>query len=173
LITAWQQTDVLPSDGINAVALDDDFSMGVISSATHTAWAWQHSSTLKADLRYTPTTVWATFPWPDPSAQQRENVAKASKELLDVRAHYCEEESVGLTDLYNLMDDGGFTDVAKAHKKLDVAVADCYGWPHDLAQDIRALRGFLLDLNRDISEKTRQYRAPWDAGPTDQMALTE
>ncbi|MGH3958525.1 DNA methyltransferase [Mycobacterium sp.] len=167
LIAAWQEPDVLPSDAINAVALDDDFSMGVISSATHTAWAWQHSSTIKADLRYTPTTVWATFPWPDPSPAQIEAVAVASRKLLSLRTSYCEAESMGLTEIYNIMDDGGFVDLAKAHRQLDVAAADCYGWSAEVAQDIDALRGFLLDLNRTISENPSQYKPPWSGSVID------
>jgi hypothetical protein len=175
LIAVWQATDVLPGDGINAVALDDDFSMGVISSATHNAWAWRHSSTLKADLRYTPTTVWATFPWPDsPSITQIEEVASATNEILDVRADYCERESIGLTDLYNTMDDGGYVKLANAHARLDRAIADCYGWPVDVAQDVPTLSTLLLDLNRDISGGTRPYAPPWAAGTSaDQIALSE
>ena len=174
LIAVWQATDVLPGDGINAVALDDDFSIGVISSAAHTAWAWQHSSTLKADLRYTPTTVWATFPWPDnPSTAQVEEVASASSDVFAARAHYCDAESIGLTDLYNTMDEGGFEKLA-AHVRLDRAVADCYGWPVELAQDLPALSGFLLDLNREISGGTKPYAPPWEAvESTDQIALSD
>jgi len=40
--------------------------MGILMSRAHDAWAWAQSSTLKGDLRYTPTTVFATFPLPAP-----------------------------------------------------------------------------------------------------------
>lgn len=171
LIATWQEPSVLPGDGINAVALDDDFSIGVINSATHTAWAWRHSSTLKADLRYTPTTVWATFPWPEATPEQAERVAQASREVLTLRAQLCEAETIGLTDLYNVMDDGGYVDLAEAHRRLDAAVADCFGWPKDIAQDLPAISVLLEDLNRDISAGTRAYQPPWESTPTEHLPI--
>lgn len=171
LIATWQEPGVLPGDGINAVALDDDFAIGVINSATHTAWAWRHSSTLKADLRYTPTTVWATFPWPDATPDQTERVAEASRGVLELRGQLCKAESVGLTDLYNVMDDGGYVELADAHRELDRAVADCYGWPEDVAQDLPAISALLEDLNREISGGTRPYQPPWEPKPTEQLSI--
>ncbi|MBA3619673.1 MAG: hypothetical protein M3467_03015 [Actinomycetota bacterium] len=44
--------------------------MGILSSYTHGRWAWARSSTLKGDIRYTPTTVFETFPWPYPMSAQ-------------------------------------------------------------------------------------------------------
>ncbi len=61
----WCEPAWCPSDLVNVFAFDDDYYLGVLASAAHTAWAWERSSTLKGDLRYTPTTAFATFPWPD------------------------------------------------------------------------------------------------------------
>jgi hypothetical protein len=52
---------VLPSEKAQVFAFDDDYSMGVLSSFAHEAWAWARSSTLKGDLRYTPTSVLRRF----------------------------------------------------------------------------------------------------------------
>lgn len=57
-------------------------------------------------LRYTPTTVWATFPWPEATPAQIERVAEASRDALALRFQHCEAESVGLMELYKVMDDG-------------------------------------------------------------------
>lgn len=62
-----------------------------------------------------------------------------------------------MTALYNLIDDGGFTDLAALHKKLDVAVAKAYGWPASVAQDPAELVTRLTALNRDIVEARRAY----------------
>ncbi|MBR22157.1 MAG: hypothetical protein CMF57_06930 [Leifsonia sp.] len=116
------------------------------------------SSTLKGDLRYTPTTVFATFPWPDPVTDgQRQEVASAASALYARRSELCLEHGMGLTALYNLMDDGGFTDLAALHKKLDVAVAAAYGWPASVAQDSAELVRRLTDLNRQIVQRERPY----------------
>lgn len=139
-------------------AFDDDFSMGILLSKAHDSWAWQQASTLKGDLRYTPTSVFMTFPWPDPVSEiDREAVAAISKDLIDRRSAICVSENLGLTKLYNLMDEGAFADLKKLHRRLDEAVAACYGWPKAVAQDAPEIVRLLTQLNREITEGRRQY----------------
>ena len=77
--------------------------MGVLQSRAHITWA--RSSTLKGDLRYTPTSVFMTFPLPDQAAaQQRALVADACRRLLARRPEICKAEQFELTKLYNAMD---------------------------------------------------------------------
>ncbi|GAA1807880.1 hypothetical protein [Agromyces neolithicus] len=138
-------------------AFDDDHSMGVLLSRARDAWAWARSSTLKGDLRYSPTTAFATFPWPDPTPAQREAVAAASVALYAKRSELCVEHGLGLTKLYNLMDEGGFTELAALHKQLDEAVAAAYGWPKSVAQQPTELVARLNELNRRIAEGELAY----------------
>jgi hypothetical protein len=157
MLIAWFPRDVLPSNANMVFAFDDDYSMGILLSRAHDAWAWAQSSTLKGDLRYTPTTVFATFPWPDPTDAQREKVAAASAALYERRSALCIEHNMGLTKLYNLMDEGGFQDLKALHKDLDESVAEAYGWPKAVAQDSAELVARLRALNREITEGTRPY----------------
>jgi hypothetical protein len=60
-----QPVSVSPSNLVFVAAFDDDFSTGVLQSRAHIAWAWHQASTLETRLRYTPTSVFETFPWPD------------------------------------------------------------------------------------------------------------
>ncbi len=148
----------MASDATCVLAFDDDYSMGILLSRAHDAWAWARSSTLKGDLRYTPTTAFMTFPWPDPvTPAQREAVAAASVALYERRSALCLEPNVGLTALYNLMDDGAFTDLAALHRALDESVAAAYGWPKSVAQDPDELVKRLTELNRQITEGERGY----------------
>lgn len=159
----WQELSTLASDATNVFAFDDDYSMGILLSRTHDAWAWQRASTLKGDLRYTPSTVFLTFPWPDPVTRaQREAVAELSRAVVERRQEICKAENFGLTKLYNLVDDGAYTDLKKLHRQLDEAVAACYGWPRSIAQDGREIVGRLTQLNKDISEGKRGY-SPFEA----------
>ncbi len=64
---------------------------------------------------------------------------------------------MGLTALYNLMDDDGFTDLATLHKKIDVAVAAAHSWPATVAQNPTELVARLTALNREIVEGGRPY----------------
>ncbi len=154
----WSDPWTLPSDSTNTFAFDDDYSMGVLLSATHDAWAWHRSSTLETRLRYTPTSVFMTFPWPDPvSPSQREAVAELSRAVIDRRQEICKLEDFGLTKLYNLVDDGAYADLKKLHKQLDEAVAACYGCPKSVAQDSTEIVHRLTQLNKDITEGKRSY----------------
>ncbi len=128
LLLTWSERGWCPSDSTNVFAFDDDYSFGILSSTQHAVWARHTSSTLKGDLRYTPTTAFATFPWPYPVEDlQRETVAELAKELFELRQNLCRESNSGLTKLYNTMEDGGYRELADLHKNLDVAVASCNG----------------------------------------------
>nr|WP_291381496.1 DNA methyltransferase [Demequina sp.] len=157
LVITWIDARTLASNATDVFAFDDDYSMGILLSRAHDAWAWAQSSTLKGDLRYTPTTVFATFPWPEPTDPQRDKIAAASAALYERRSALCIEHNVGLTKLYNLMDEGGFQDLKKLHKDLDETVADAYGWPKSIAQDGPELVRRLRALNRDIVEGKHPY----------------
>ena len=158
LDVAWSDQQTLASNATNVFAFDDDYSMGVLLSKTHDAWAWHRSSTLKGDLRYTPTSVFTTFPWPDPvTPTQREAVAELSRAVVERRQQICAAEGFGLTKLYNLVDDGAYADLKKLHKQLDEAVAACYGWPKAVAQDPREIVQRLTQLNKEITEGARSY----------------
>ena len=55
------------------------------------------------------------------------------------------------------MEDGGYADLEAPHKRLDEAIADCYGWPKSVAQADKELVRRLAELNRQISEDERPY----------------
>ena len=57
-------SSVRPSNALKAFLFEDDYSFGIISSGIHWAWFIARCSTLKGDFRYTPDTVFDTFPWP-------------------------------------------------------------------------------------------------------------
>ena len=63
----------------------------------------------------------------------------------------------GLNKLYNLMDDGAFTDLKALHLALDRAVVAAYGWPESVAQDGPELVRLLTERNREITEGARSY----------------
>ena len=66
-------------------------------------------------------------------------------------------EQIGLTKLYNAVDEGAWTDLKALHRELDEAVVVCYGWPKAVAQDPVELVARLTERNREISEGGREY----------------
>ncbi len=156
---AWVSCADIASDATCVFAFDDDFSMGVLQSRAHIAWAWHQSSTLKGDLRYTPTSVFMTFPWPDTaSSEQRAAVAAAVRTMLDRRRSICQDQKIGLTQLYNQVDEGAYADLKRLHDALDRAVATCYGWPRSAAHDDSETVRLLLERNKEISTGQRPYQ---------------
>lgn len=81
----------------------------------------------------------------------------ASKTLYERRTELCIEHNMGLTKLYNLMDDGGFQDLKKLHRILDEAVASAYGWPKSAAQDADKIVKRLRDLYHQITDGKVPY----------------
>ena len=84
-------------------------------------------------------------------------MAAASSALYARRTELCAEHQIGLTKLYNMMDDGVFTDLKALHLALDRAVAAAYSWPESVAQDGPELVRLLTERNREISEGVRPY----------------
>lgn len=149
----WMDINVVPSNATDVFAFADDYSMGILLSRSHDAWAWAQASTLKGDLRYTPTSVFMTFPWPDPVTDaKRERVSEAARQLLARRIEICTTEQIGLTKLYNAVDEGAWADLKALHRDLDEAVADCYDWPRSVAQDGPEIVRRLTELNRETIE---------------------
>ncbi len=154
ILFCWCLLDVCPSNSTNVFALDDDFSMGVLTSSIHAGWAWRESSTLRVDIRYTPTSAFETFPWPTGNHGE---VADITRCLYARRSEICLERQIGLTKLYNQMDDGAWQDLRDLHRKLDEAIAAAYGWPHSVAHDPDESNRRLLELNREIAAGERPY----------------
>jgi hypothetical protein len=171
ILFAWCDSWTCPSNLTNVFPFSDDYSMGVLSSFIHGAWARSRSSTLKGDFRYTPTTVFLPFPWPYPVADRlRERVTDASRRVIARRQEICAAEGFGLTRLYNLVNDGAYQDLKKLHRTLDEAVAACYDWPREIAQDGGEIVRRLLVLNQEITSGSRAY-APFGSEGTAQQAI--
>ncbi len=118
----------------------------------------ERASTLEDRLRYTPSSVFETFTWPDPlTDKQRERITEASRNVIARRRQICAANSFGLTTLYNLVDEGAYSDLKALHCELDEAVAAAYGWPKAVAQDGDETVQRLLILNREIAAGTRKY----------------
>jgi hypothetical protein len=82
-IFVWFETVVLPDSKVIAIAFDDDQTFGLLCSRVHEAWTratcgWHGVGN---DATYNPTTCFETFPFPEPTAAQRDAIAAAAYEL--------------------------------------------------------------------------------------------
>lgn len=156
LMFAWQDPNTCPSDLVYVFPFEDDYSMGVLMSRIHSDWAIGKSS-FKGDPRYTPTSTFDPFPWPHPvTPETRERVGTCAQMLLRQRSEICRTEQIGLTDLYNLVDEGAYAHIKELHAQLDDAVAKAYGWANLPAHRDEVVQR-LLDLNMAISSGRQPY----------------
>ncbi len=80
----WLDAATLPDSQVIAFARDDDYFFGVLHSQAHEVWARRTGTQLRdaeSGFRYTPTTCFETFPFPEPSGEGRAEVAEAAREL--------------------------------------------------------------------------------------------
>ena len=62
---AWLDTSVCPDHQLIIIARDDDVTFGILHSRFHEAWSLRLGTSLEDRPRYTPTTTFETFPFPD------------------------------------------------------------------------------------------------------------
>lgn len=152
----WCEAGWLPSDRTIAFAFDDDYEIGVLTSVTHVGWALVQAGTFEDRPHYTHTSAFETFPFPQPD--DKEPIAEAARRVIGRRSEICVERQIGLTKLYNEVDDGAYRDLKELHVALDEAVAAAYGWPASAAHDPQESNRLLLELNREIAAG----RVPYD-----------
>jgi hypothetical protein len=164
VLVTWQAPAVCPSGQVVVFGIEDDYAMGILSSRVHSQWAWAQSSTMRVDIRYTPTSAFETFPWPTPTAEQREEIGSLAAQMIEQRQQICAERQIGLTTLYNEVDEGAYADLRKLHDGLDKAVATAYGWPASAASEPNDSNRRLLELNQKIATGEVEY-APFGGAP--------
>ena len=155
ILFCWCAPEVIASNSTNVFALAADSHFGVLTSQVHTSWARARSSTLEDRIRYTPTSAFETFPWPSGDLTA---VGDVARRLYARRLEICFERQIGLTKLYNEVDDGAYRDLRELHEELDVAVAAAYGWPPSAAHDPQESNRLVLELNRAIAAGEIDYR---------------
>lgn len=132
---------IRPDDSLAVLALDDDYSLGIVSSALHRAWLNERCSRLEARPRYTSTTVWDSFPWPTaPSDSAVAGVAQAMASITEYRQARL-AEGITLGDQYDALRTPGKAELRDLHDYLDVVVVAAYGFnpEEDLLAQLLAL----------------------------------
>lgn len=134
LVFAWQPTDVIWAHTLYVYPVETAGWFAVLQSRVHEPWAWLLSSSMKTDLRYSPSDCFNTFPFPpdltDPALEA------AGEALYTARAAHMIRHDQGLTTTYNQLKDPDIHDpeithLRRLHDAMDRAVLAAYGW-HDL-----------------------------------------
>ncbi|MBB5234500.1 class I SAM-dependent DNA methyltransferase [Deinococcus budaensis] len=159
LLPVWLTPPRVVDGQVVVVARDDDFTFGVLASSIHRTWARAQGTYMGVgnDLRYTPSTCFETFPFPRPAGDQRAEVEKWARYVVQLREHLlAQDEGATLTGLYNAVaqlraePDASHpaAALATAHDRLDASVAAAYGWEWSLSEDEVLARLLALNLER-------------------------
>jgi hypothetical protein len=162
-VYAYVSPAIRPGDALQVFAFDDDYSFGILHSTYHRAYFEERASKMRVDLRYTPRTVFDSFPWPQaPSEQAVERVVEVVERLIKFRDERL-AEGITLGQQYDSLNDPGRNPLRDLQAELDDAVADVYGF--DSEEDPLAQ---LLALNESMAqeehERLIQPRGPGNAG---------
>ena len=188
-IFIWLEYPTLPDKNLIVVPREDDTTFGILQSRFHELWALGSGSSLEDRPRYTSSSTFETFPFPegltpDISAsdyagnERAEEIGRAAAELNHLRENWLNPPDLvdrvpevveGYPDRLIPKDDKAGKELKKrtltnlynarpawlehAHKKLDEAVAEAYGWGDDwrdgkLTDDEILARLFRLNQER-------------------------
>ncbi|MEO1075026.1 MAG: DNA methyltransferase, partial [Bacteroidota bacterium] len=155
---------ILPEHKIIAIALDDAYHLGVLSSAIHVEWADRAGGRLGVgnDPVYNTTRCFKPFPFPTATDEEAAEIRHLG-EAIDAhrKRQQAAHPDLGLTDLYNAVealragralskkektaaDHGLAHTLLNLHRQLDRAVLAAYGWD-DLDAEAPSFRAAVLD----------------------------
>lgn len=172
----------LPDQTLVIIASDSPFVLGVVSSRLHVTWALRAGGWLGVgnDPRYSNSRTFDPFPFPSATDAQKAAIGAIAEELDAHRKRALEAHGhLTLTGLYNVLerlragarpddldakecrifDDGLVLILKELHDRLDVAVAEAYGWPVDLPEEEVLAR--LVALNKERAKEERRGLVRW------------
>ncbi len=144
------------------VTIQDWRAFSVLQSRLHEVWARFMASSMKDDLRYTPSDCFETFPFPE-NYESNAALEQAGREYYEFRAALMIRNNEGLTKTYNRFHrpdeySPEIIELRRLHDAMDRAVLDAYGWT-DLHPVCEFFPEFEVD-EEDDEPRTGRARQP-------------
>lgn len=163
LAFSFQPTNRVFANTLAVVAYQRMSAFCLLQSRPHEVYARLFGSSMKDDLRYTPSDCFETFPFP-PDWETNPSLEAAGLAYYGFRAALMVRNGEGLTKTYNRFHDPDeiapdILELRRLHAAMDRAVLDAYGWT-----DIPTDSEFLLDWDDDEDDDTtsgRRKKKPW------------
>ena len=168
---------ILPDNKLIALAFDDAYFLGVLSSHVHVAWALASGSTLEDRPVYVKTTCFEKFPFPSASEAQQTRIRELA-ESLDAhrKRQQAQHPKLTLTDIYNVLEklragtpldageqvtheQGLVSILRQLHDDLDATVASAYGLPVTATNE--EILTHLCALNSQRAAEERAGHTRW------------
>nr|WP_233617577.1 DNA methyltransferase [Actinomadura sp. WAC 06369] len=172
------------SEAVVVFAIDDLAMLALLSSAPHYWWTFSRASTMKTDIRYTPSDVFETLSLPRLTQEMRE----LGERLDSFRRNVMLTRQLGLTKTYNLLHDpickdDDIVELRAIHKAVDEATCRAYGWNdlipqldhgyHPVGREVRYTVGSAIQrelVDRLLELNHERYAAEVAAGLHDKKA---
>lgn len=160
---AFLTTPVVFAHTLNVIPFATHSAFCALQARPHEIWARFFGSSMKDDLRYTPSDCFETFPFPE-QWESHPALEAAGKTYYEFRAALMVRNDQGMTKTYNRFHDPEERDpeivkLRELHAAMDRAVLDAYGW-----RDLDPKCEFLLDYEIDEEEwgdKKKPWRYRW------------
>ena len=123
------------------------YHFGILTSNVHMAWMRTVCGRLKSDYSYASNVVYNTFPWPNPTEQQKKKIAQSAQAILDARALYPDSSLADLYDPLTMPDK-----LRRAHTANDKAVMAAYGFSTRMTE-LECVAELMKLYQKLISEK--------------------
>ena len=117
----FMSKDIIPSDGVQVIPNATLYDFGVLTSKMHMVWTSYICGRLESRFRYS-NIVYNNFVFPDSTQQEKREIEKYAKLVLEIRNLYKDSSLKVLYDPLTMP-----PDLLKAHQKLDKAVDKAYG----------------------------------------------
>ena len=168
---AFLPAEMMFANTLAVFAFDTHAAFCTVQSRPHEIWARFFSSSMKDDLRYTPSDCFETFPFPD-GWETHPSLEETGRTYHEHRAALMVRNNQGMTKTYNRFhdpyeDDSDIDRLRELHAAMDRAVLDAYGWT-----DIPTDCDFLLDYEIDEAtwgRKKKPYRYRWPDAVRDEV----
>jgi hypothetical protein len=142
-----------------------------LQSRPHEIWARFLGSSMKDDLRYTPSDCFETFPFPD-AWDVSPALEAVGRSYYDYRAALMVRNNEGLTRTYNRFHDPDERDpdiikLRELHANMDRAVLEAYDWS-DIPTDCDSFLDYDID-EEEWGNRKKPYRYRWPDDVRDEV----
>lgn len=131
-VITFLPTGMVYAETLILVTRDSNAALAAVQSRVHEYWARFFGSSMKDDARYTPSSCFVTFPFPE-NWDTHPVLEAAGAAYYEHRAVLMKANKQGLTATYNRFHDPddhdpGVVRLRKLHDELDRAMFTAYGW---------------------------------------------
>lgn len=124
-------SDIIVGDKLYVVENVELYHFGVLISNVHNSWMRLVAGRLESRYSYSNTIVYNSFPWANPTLEQKTRIEQTAQEILDARAKYPDSSLSDMYGEYMYL----YPELVKAHEANDKAVMKAYGFKPSMTED--------------------------------------